>query len=266
MILVGDSLGQVDARLRERRSGSRWPRCSTTPRRRPRARSARSSIGDMPFLSLRHGRRGDRERRPVHARGRAPRRSRSRAASAARASSRRSSRPASRSMGHIGWTPQAASTAGRQGPGPGQDPRRGPGAPRRRARDPGGGRLRDRPRARAGAARRGDHRAAADPDDRHRRRRRLQRPGPGDHRPARPRRLAPEARRPTPTCGARSSRRPRRLCRRRPAGTFPGPAETVRMDDARARRGARPDASDRGVADHPAGSRSTATCDRLTDL
>ena len=70
-------------------------------------------------------------------------------------------------MGHIGWTPQAqyrlgARSASRARPGPGA------GAAGRRARRPGGRRLRDRPRARAGTARRGDHRAAPDPDHRHR--------------------------------------------------------------------------------------------------
>ena len=60
---------------------------------------------------------------------------------------------------HPGHGPHRADAAGdqhdRQGPRPGQDPRAGARAPRRRARGPGGRRLRDRPRARPGAARGG---------------------------------------------------------------------------------------------------------------
>ena len=75
-------------------------------------------------------------------------------------------------MGHIGLTPQAINAIG-QGPRPGQEPRAGALAARRRARGPGGRGVRGRAGARPGAARRGDHRAAADPDDRDRGRRRV---------------------------------------------------------------------------------------------
>ena len=134
-------------------------------------------------------------------------------------------------MGHIGFTPQSINAHG-QGAGAGEDPRRGALRPRRRARGPGGRRVRDGPRAPPGAARRGDHGAAADPDDRHRLRARLLRPGPGAHGPPRLRHVAPAPRPPL-------RRPPRHDPRGRAAyradvesGTFPGEAETVRMDDA----------------------------------
>ena len=98
---------------------------------------------------------------------------------------------------------------GREDARPGQGPRRRPGPARRRPGHPGGGRVRGRPRARPGAARGGDHRATADPDDRDRRGRRLQRPGPGHHRPPGPGLVHPPARPPVRApARRRSSRRP----------------------------------------------------------
>ena len=138
-----------------------------------------------------------------------------------------------RHPGHGPHRPDAAvDQHGRQGPGPGQDPGAGAVAHRRRARGPGGRRLLDGPRARPGAARRGHHRAPAHPDDRDRRRRRMQRPGPGHHRPHRPRRLHPKHARPYAHLREQIRDAATAYAADVAAGTFPGPAETVRMDDA----------------------------------
>ena len=103
----------------------------------------------------------------------------------------------------------------------------------RRPRGPGGGRVRGRAGARPGAARGGDHRAPADPDDRDR--------GRG--------RAAAARSRSSPTCSASTTWQPkhakpyanlretileavRAYAADVEAGTFPGPEQTVRMDDA----------------------------------
>ena len=142
-------------------------------------------------------------------------------------------------MGHIGLTPQAINTVGKvRVQGKTRDA--GPGAARRRARGPGGRRLLDRPRARPGAARRrrspsgcaiptiGIGAGAG-----------LQRPGPGHHRPARPRRLHPEARPPYADLRETILGRGAAVRRRRRRRHVPGP-ERDRPDGRRgARRGAR---------------------------
>ena len=100
------------------------------------------------------------------------------------------------------------------------------------------------------AAGRRHHRAAAHPDDRHRRRAAVQRPGAGHDGPARSRRLHPA---PRPAirepAGRRSPRRPGRYAADVAAGTFPGDAESVRMDDA-----VLDEALGRGASDRAAGT------------
>ena len=124
----------------------------------------------------------------------APRPSRSKAACAARGRSSRSSGPGIPVMGHIGLDAagdqrRSARSASRARPAT----RRGRCSPTRsRCRRPARSRSSSSscPDQLAG----GDHGAPAHPDDRHRRRPALQRPGPGDHGPPRPGLLAPEAR------------------------------------------------------------------------
>ena len=261
MILVGDSLGQVAARLRVRPCGSRWPRCSTTPRPSSAARSARSSSATCRSCPT---------PRPTRRSTTPAASSRTAGAQAVKVEGGVRSRPDHRGAGEGRASRSWATSAGRPRRSTGwaarsgsrARPRPGPRAARRRPGGPGSRRLRDRPGARARAARGGDHGAAAHPDDRHRRRRRLQRPGPGHHRPARPRRLRAAAR--------AAVRRPARDDRSKPhaayaadvaAGTFPAPGDasawTTRSStrrSAEARRiGRSPDASDRRA------SRSTAT-------
>ena len=149
-------------------------------------------VADMPFLTYSNPDEALSQRRPVHARGRRP---------GGQARGRRPQRAddrgarAGRDPGH---GPHRAHAAGDQhdgqGPRPGQEPRAGAPAARRRARGPGGRRVRGRAGARPGAARRGDHGAAADPDDRHRRGRRVLGPDPGHQRHPGLRRLDAEAR------------------------------------------------------------------------
>ena len=126
-------------------------------------------------------------------------------------------------MGHVGLTPQSATKLGGFR-AQGRTADAALEAVRGRARARGGGLLRDRARGRAGRGRGADQRVARDPDDRHRRGRRLRRAGARLARPARPvrragRRASSSATRswPTrsparssttsPTCAAARSRR-----------------------------------------------------------
>ena len=137
LILVGDSLGQVDARLRDDGPASRWPRCSTTPQAVVRGTKRALVVGDMPFLSYSTPERRGRERGPVPARGRRPG-GQGRGRRPQRADDR-----GARQGRHPGDGPHRLDAAGdqrrRQGPGPGQDAasRRGRSSPTRsRSRRP----------------------------------------------------------------------------------------------------------------------------------
>ena len=169
MILVGDSLGQVAARLRVDGTGHDG---RDAPPHAAVVRGTRRALVDRRHAVpvVRDDRRGDRERGPVPAGRRARRRSRS------RAGSERAGGRGTRQVRRTGHGPHrldaaVAARPGRQGQGPGQDARCCPRAAVRRRRDPGGRRVLDRARARAGAAGRGDHVAPAHPDDRDRSRR-----------------------------------------------------------------------------------------------
>ena len=132
---------------------------------------------------------------------------------------------------HPGHGPHRADAAGdqrdRPGPRPGQEQGPGAVAARRRARGPGGGGVRDRARARPGPARRGDHPAAADPDDRDRGGRRLLGPDPGHHRHPGLGRLdaeaRPQVRRPPRRRSSRRSSRTARTSRRARSRARPRP-------------------------------------------
>ena len=107
---------------------------------------------------------------------------------------------------------------------------------------------------------RGDHRAIAHPDDRHRRRCRVLRPGPGAHRPAGCRCLAAPPRAPIREPAQRDPRRGVAVRIRRGRGHVPG----RRRDGAHGRHGpgrrARPHRhGSRGAVPCSRGSRSTAT-------
>ena len=111
-------------------------------------------------------------------------------------------------MGHLGLTPQSVHAMGGYRV-QGTRPRRREAAPRRRPRARGRRVLRARARGRARRPRRADHRAAHDPDDRHRRRALDRRPGARLPRPARARQ--PPAREVRPRVRpARARRSPRR--------------------------------------------------------
>ena len=218
LILVGDSLGMVMLGYEET---VRVTMDEMLHHTKAVVRGTRRSlvIGDMPFMSygvnVEHV---ARERRAASSARAARRRSRSRAACV-----RARTIEAIARAGHPGDGPHRPDAA--VGPWPrrpsraGQDDRIGPPPARRCARSPGVGRLRGRAGAGAGRAGRSDHRAPEDPDHRHRCRRRLLRPGPGDHRSARPDlRLHSRARRASTrtspsACPRRSSRTPTKSLR-----------------------------------------------------
>ena len=134
-------------------------------------------------------------------------------------------------MGHIGWTPQAQHGMGGKIKVQGKDrDRHGPA--RRRPGGPGGRRLLDRPRAGAGAARGGHHRAPAHPDHRHRRGSRLQRArsrsSPTCSAWATSSRATPGR---TPTSATIGDAAPAPTPPTSPRAPSPG-EQTVRMDDA----------------------------------
>ena len=264
MLLVGDSLGRVILGYENEIRGLDGRHAPPHRRRDPR-RPARPRHRDMPFLSyatpedavanagrfLARGRgaggqaRGRRPQRPDRSRPLVRPGSRSWATSAGRP--RRQTRPAR--------SASRARTATR---------RRALLADALAVQEAGA--FADRPRARARTARGGDHRAAADPDHRDRGGRRLQRPGPGRHRPARLRRRGmPRHARPyadlrgTIIEAAAGLRAPTS----RPAPS-PAAEQTVRMDEA-----VLDEVLGRGSSDRPAGvdpgrraSRSTATSER----
>ena len=255
-----------DARLRERaqRDDGRHapPRRGGHARRAARARRRRHAVPvyATPEDALRNAGRfiHDAARPGGQGRGRRPQRPDHRDARQGR---------------HPGHGPHRADAAvgerDRQVPGPGQDPRAGPGAPPRRARGPGGGRVLGRPRARSGAARRRDHGAAPDPDDRDRRRGRLQRPGPDHHRPARPRHLASEARQAVRGPARDDPRRGPGVRRTRSSpARSPGPSRPsgwTTTCSTRSSAASRPTPPTRPAC-RSAGSRSTATSRRPPPL
>ena len=134
-------------------------------------------------------------------------------------------------MGHIGLTPQSVHAMGGfrvQGKGGfgGQ-------GPRRRRRGPGRCRLlRHRAGGRAGRGGVDGHRRGRRPDDRHRRRRRLRRPGARVPRPARSRGPgAAEVRAPLRVIEGRRRRGHGRIRRRRPQRALPGRRRAITSDD-----------------------------------
>ena len=207
LLLVGDSLGRAMLGYENEITVSMADMLHHTAAVTRGARRA-FVIGDMPFLSLRHARGGRRQRRPLPVGGR--RAGRQARGWRANGTDDRGDRQGRHSDDGSHRLDAAGRQRRRQGPGPRQEPRTGPIPPPRRAGGPGGGRLRDRPRARAGAARPGHHGSAADPDDRDRGGRRVQRPGPGDHGPARDRDVASEARQAVRGPARNDPRRPRR--------------------------------------------------------
>ena len=158
LILVGDSLGRVMLGYENEIPVSMADMLHHTAAVTRGAKHA-LVIGDMPFLSYATPEEARRTTPVASSRRPAPRPSRSRAASAARGSIEALVKAGIPVHGPHRLDPAGGERRG-QGPGPRQEPRTGPDAPRRRARRPGGGRLLDRPRARAGAAGRGDHGAA----------------------------------------------------------------------------------------------------------
>ena len=230
MILVGDSLGQVVLGY-ETTVRSRWTRCSTTPGPSSAARSARSSSATCRSCPT---------PRPTRRLENAGRFMQDGGAQAVKVEGGvRSARIVEALvksgvpvMGHIGWTPQSQHGMG------------GKVKVQGKSRDAARAVLHDAVAIQeAGAfsivlelvpeqlaAVITD--AAAHPDDRDRRRPALQRPGPGDHRTcsgsATSSRSTPA---PTRTSRARSRDATKRWMADVVAGTFPGPAESVRMDD-----------------------------------
>ena len=96
-------------------------------------------------------------------------------------------------MGHIGLTPQAINTFGKvKVQGKNREQARALMADAQAVQEAGAFSM--VVELVPDPARRGHHGTPAHPDDRHRRRRRLQRPGPGHHGPHRPRRLRPAPR------------------------------------------------------------------------
>ena len=141
---------------------------------------------------------------------------------------------AGRNPGHGPHRPHAPGDqhAG-QGPGPGQEPRAGAPAPRRRPRRPGGRRL----RGRAWSSYRSSSRPPSPSASASRRSGSARAPGaPGRSRSSPTRWGSVTGRRSTRgstrTCTGRSSPRSANTATDVEAGTFPGEAETVRMDEA----------------------------------
>ncbi len=202
-------------------------------------------VGDMPFLSYAHGRATPSPTPGASCARAAPRPSRSRAASARARTIEAIVRAGIPVMGHIGWTPQASQRDGRQGPRPGQDPRRGPqrssptpSRSRRPAPSPSCSSScpsSSRPRSPS---------ACAIPTIGIGAGRRLQRPGPGHHRPARAGRVhpppRPPVRRPARARSAGGRRRGPRTWRR---ARSPVPSRVGPDGRRRPRRGPRPDAA-----------------------
>ena len=261
MILVGDSLGQVMLGYeidRPRDDGrDAPPHQGRRPRHEARARRRRHAL---PVL--RDRRRGARRTPAASCARRAPRRSRSRAASAARRIIEALVKAGIPVMGHIGWTPQAQHGLG------GKVRVQGKTATQARALLADALAVQEAgafaivlelvPEQLAAAI----TAAPAHPDDRHRRRRRLRRPGPGHHRPARPRRLHPEARA-SPTPHLQGDDRSRRRART-PRTSRPGSSRVPSRRSAWTTRSlTRPWVAARPIAParvaRSAASRSTAT-------
>ena len=256
MLLVGDSLGQV---LLGYETTVRVTMTEMIHHTKAVVRGSKRAmvIGDMPFLSystpedalenagifLREaGRpggqgRGRRPQRPDH-RDAGPR----------------------RDPGHGPHRPDAAGHQhDRQGPRPGQEPRPGPRAHRRRPGGPGGGRLRawSWSSSRSSSRRRSPSGSGS--------RRSASAPGAGcsgqvqvitdliglgD--------FVPKHARPYANVRKTILEAARAYAAEVAAGTFPGEAETVRMDDARPRRGPRPRRARPGDASVDPGRRDPA--------
>ena len=187
VLLVGDSLGMVvqghDTTLPVTLDEMLY-HCRAVARGSKRAHV----VGDMPFMSYQVSpEEALQQRRAASSRRAACTRSSSRAAPTWRATIRRIVAAGIPVMGHVGLTPQSVHAMG----GFKVQGKREDDAQRVLADAQRGGRgrrLRDRARGHSRASSRAHHRRAADPDDRHRRRPALRRPGAGLLRPARPRR------------------------------------------------------------------------------
>ena len=224
-------------------------------------------VADMPFLQLRRRGRGARERRAVHARGRRPGGQGRGRRPERRRRSRRSSGPASRSWATSGSRPRRSTRWARSA-----SRARTASRPARSSPTPSPSRRPARSRSSWSSSRsssRGDHRAPAHPDDRHRR-------GAGccgqiqvitD--PLGLRRLdARSTRGRTPTCGARSSAPSTQYARGRRGRHVPRRGRDRPHGRRGPRRGPGPHRATTGPPARPArpASRSTATSSRSPRL